>query len=130
MKDAAPELVARIDRCVELMARQSALEEELAAERAGVRELLKGAKLLRFSSPAGHQALLFEQEVADWHADKLERILGDEELDELVPRKPDAGKLKKRCESDAAFAKRVAKCASRSTRTALTIRPAKEKPTT
>lgn len=97
-----------IDQAVALEAGIAEAMMEAKAKRKAIHSLMIDAGLMRHAPASGAEALRYEQEAFSWKVPHLEAILNAEDLDELVPRKPDALKLRKRVESDEDF-KRLAK---------------------
>lgn len=119
---AVSELNGRIDRCVALQQQVDALDAQLKAERASVKEILESNNLPRYATATGNEALLIEQTVLTWNPVSLESALQPDEMDELCPRKPVGEKLRKRFESDKEFAARVKKCFKKSGKKNLEVR--------
>jgi len=87
-----------------------------------VKDIMDGAKLSRYATASGNEALVIEQTVLTWNPVALEGALKEDEFEELCPRKPVGEKLRKRMESDKDFAARVKKCFKKSAKSRLELR--------
>jgi len=117
-------LDARLAMTVQLQRDYDRIGEMLSAERAVIKDLMEAGELTRYASPQKHEALLIDNTAFVWNAVALEAVLEAEEMEEFVPRKPEAAKLRKHFESDDGFAERVKKCFKRRNSVKLEIRSA------
>lgn len=114
----------RIAKAVALQLEADRIAELLKSEREAIKSTLDGAGLDRYATKDGHEAVLIASEVFTWNAIALDAVLEGDDVDELIPRKPEGAKLRKRYDSDADFAKAVKGCFKRSHKTALEVRGA------
>jgi hypothetical protein len=119
---AVSELNPRIDKCIELQTQIAALTAALNAERTCVKDIMEHAKLERYATAVGNEALVIGTTTFTWNAAALESELSEDEFEELCPRKPVGEKLRKRFDSDKDFAARVKKCFKRSNKNKLELR--------
>lgn len=107
---AVSELNGRIDACITLQLQIDAIQVRLDAERAGVKDILVGAKLPRFATASGNEALIIDKTAFTWNPQALQGVLSKGDFEELCPRKASGELLCKRMESDKDFARRVKAC--------------------
>ena len=64
---AVSELNGRIDACIVLQQQIDSIQERLNAERAGVKDIMDSAKLSRYATATGNEALVIEQTALTWN---------------------------------------------------------------
>jgi hypothetical protein len=102
--------------------KHEALSAALSAKKAAIKESMLAAGLERYATDAGAEALLITAKTRSWNVDKLEKVLSDDEFDELCPRKADSKKLDNLMTSMESRAKSIEKCAKLGSTVKLEIR--------
>ena len=88
LNDLIPEAVA-------LSAQIETLTAQLDGKREAIKATMLKAKLKRFASSNGGEALIIDAEILTWDAEKLGEVLPEEIFEKMCPRKPNGTDLRK-----------------------------------
>lgn len=118
-------LNGKITRILSLLSQQAEISAALEGERTAAKELMKRAKLKRYITPKGQEALVVVNTTYEWSVEKLAGVLEDEVFEKLCPRKADAAKLRVLLSGKPPYSKELCKCAKAKKKSKLEVRAAK-----
>lgn len=124
-----PTLNRDIAEAVRLQQQIGDLTAQLDVRREGIKCAMKAAKVTRYATPEGHEALVITRTVRSWLVEKLQDVLDVKRFRLLCPRTPQAKELGKILEADPVLGAQLEKkgCFTATTQDVLSVRaPAKE----